>query len=76
MRCFGCGELGYIHCDCPERREVHRAKTAEQQQSDSDSEGAGALVGSGSTSQIGKWLVDSGASSDMTQEVLMDYREV
>ena len=33
--------------------------------SDSDSEGAGvfaASVGSGSTSQMGKWLVDSGAS--------------
>ena len=80
LRCFGCGELGHIHHDCPERREVHRAKTAEEQQSGSDSEGAGAFaasVGSKSTPQMGHLLVDSGASSHMTREkeLLIDYRE-
>lgn len=80
LRCFGCGELGHIRHDCPERREVHRAKTAEEQQSDSDSEGAevfAASIGSESTPQMGKWLVDSGASSHMTREkeLLTDYQE-
>ena len=80
LRCFGCGELGHIRRDCPERREVHRAKTAEEQQSGSDSDGAGAFaasVGSRSTPQMGKWLVDSGESSHMTheKELLTDYRE-
>lgn len=59
---------------------MHRAKTVEEQQSDSDSEGAEvftASVGSEGTPRMGKWLVDSGASSHMTREkeLLIDYWE-
>ena len=80
-RCYGCGELGHIRRDCPKRKQVHRAKTAEERQSDSDSEGAGVFAASvgleNTTPQMGKWLVDSGASSHMTREkeLLTDYRE-
>ena len=57
---------------------MHRAKTAKERLSDSDSEDAGVPVGlENTTPQMGKWLVDSGASSHMTREkkLLTDYRE-
>ena len=79
--CFECGELGHIRRDCPKRKEpVHKAKTAEEEQSDSDSDCAGAFAASTSsldTPQRGRWLVVSEASSHMTpeKELLTDYHE-
>ena len=59
---------------------MHRPKPAEKKHLDVDSTSPGACavsLGSEDSSQKDKWLVDSGASSHMTQdkELLSDYRE-
>ena len=55
---------------------MHRAYTSEEYFSDSSSEVLFA-ASIGSSKQMNKWLVDSGASSHMTREkdLLTDYRE-
>ena len=75
--------MGHFCRDCPENnpdgsKPVHKAKIAEERCSDSDSDGMFTVsVGSMDTGRMGKWLVDPGASSHMTQEkeLLSDYRE-
>ena len=59
---------------------MHRAKPAEEKHLDVDLASPGAFavsLGSEDSSQKDKWLVDSGASSHMTQdkELLSDYCE-
>ena len=76
--CWNCGELGHIRRYCTKERSPrsqHEAKTAEEIPSHSGSEGA--FVASSDSSEMGKWLVDSGASSHMTpqKKLLIDYRE-
>ena len=88
MKCFECGEAGHFHDDCPKRKDtdgsiktVHKAKTAaEENSSDSDTDNIEvftASVNSVGPQQMGKWLVDSGASSHMTREkaLLSEYQK-
>ena len=70
--------MGHIQRYCPKgknSRSQHKAKTAEEKSS--DSEGEGAFAASGDLPEMGKWLVDSGASSHTTpqKEFLIDYHE-
>ena len=84
VKCFGCGGLGHFRRNCPKRSQfminnpgpTHRANTSEEYFSDSSSEVLFA-ASIGSSKQMNKWLVDSGASSHMTREkdLLTDYRE-
>ena len=83
VKCFGFGEVGHFPRDCPQKkhdhsRPAHNAETAEEKCSESDSNGVfAASANSGDSPWMGKWLVDSGASSHMTREkqLLMDYQE-
>ena len=81
-----CHELGHFLRDCPKLKNLdslgpaHMAETAEEKELDSDSDADGVFVtaiDSGGSSQTGKRLVDSGASSHMTQEkeLLTDYHK-
>ena len=90
-RCFYCKQLGHFRRDCPKRRQqdngrpMHNAKAAEEklpekQQVNFDSGSADEEVFAasvGSVPQMGKWLVDSGASRHMRskRETLTHYRE-
>ena len=43
LKCFGCGEIGYFHRDCPQKsqersRPTHKAQAAEEKFSDSNSD--------------------------------------
>lgn len=76
--CWNCDEVGHIQRYCPKERNSrpqHRAKTAEEKFPESDGEGA--FAATGDLPGMGKWLVDSGASSHMTpqKEFLANYRE-
>ena len=88
LKCFGCGIEGHIRRNCPRRKnqesrtkQPHKAKPAtEEKQTNSDSDDVGvfaASAGSTNRSQMGRWLVDSGASSHMTcqKELLTDYKQ-
>ena len=90
-RCFYCKQLGHFRRDCPKRRQqdndkaMHKAKAAEEKlpekqhvNIDFESPDEGVFAASvGSASQVGKWLVDSGASRHMTskREILTHYSE-
>lgn len=76
VKCFECKFFGHIRRDCPKRQirssvDAHRVKTAkEQEQVYSECDQAfGVSVGS---VQRGQWLVDSGASSHMTPDRVVD----
>ena len=75
--CWKCNETGHVQRFCPKDRSKsdHRAKAAEEIQSDSDGDN-GIFAAGGDLPQMGKWLVDSGASSHMTSqlEYMTEYR--
>ncbi len=93
LKCFGCGQIGHIRRNCTRasanRKEqadssvklTHNAKTANEhdpKESLSTEEADSVFAASSSSqSEIGKWLIDSGASSHMTndQEVLTGYQK-
>lgn len=59
-------------------RLAHRAKAAEEKQLDSENIGVfSASIGLKDSPQMSQWLVNSGASSQMTleKELLTDYKE-
>ena len=69
--CWKCNQVGHIQCFCPYERNLksdHRAKTAEEVHSDSYGDN-GIFTAGGNLPQMGKWLVDSGASSHMTSQL-------
>ena len=86
--CYLCRESGHFHRDCPENRHQnfvkskHKAKPARIKSHDggshSDNESdEGAFGASSQSYNSGSWIVDSGASSHITQkrELLVDYEE-
>ena len=78
VKCFGCGEAGHIRRYCPNKMgSQHKAKAAKEDHSKSESDDEEALAVTTFTTQKIQWLIDSGASSHMTQEkeVLTDYKE-
>ena len=78
--CWNCEEVGHNQRYCPKGRYLklsHKATTAEEKSPGSDHSGKGAFAVSHNLPEMGKWLVDSGASSHMTpqKEFLVNYRE-
>lgn len=78
--CWSCEEVGHIQRYCPKERNSklsHKATTTEEKSPDSDHSGKGAFTVSHNLPEMGKWLVDSGASSHMTpqKEFLVNYCE-
>lgn len=72
-RCYECGEVGHICRYFPQKKPTHNASTAKKNDTD---ERAGAFAASVELPDGVVWLVDSGASSHMTREVLLtNYRE-
>lgn len=72
--CWKCNEAGHVQRFCPRNlKSDHKAKTAEEIHSDCND---GVFAAGGDLPQMGKWLVDSGASSHMTSQsdYLMNYR--
>lgn len=70
--------MGHIQLNCPRERNLrsqHKAKAAEEK---GGSVCEGAFVHPGNLSDMGRWLIDSGASSHMTpqKEFLVNYREL
>ena len=85
---FSCGQVGHVCRDCPRKVEQERSKAShktraaneERLDSDTESDTAGAFaasVGSMDSPQMERWLVDSGASSHITnqRELLINYQE-
>ena len=88
QKCYQCGKLGHFHQDYPKRRQqdndkaVHKARDVGEKYKNPDSESAdegafAASVGSSGLLQMGRWLIDLGASSHMTSEkkILTSYHE-
>ena len=80
VKCFGCGEAGHIRRYCPNNmgsQHTCKAKAAKEDCSKSESDDEEALAVTTSTTQKIQWLIDSGASSHMTQEkeVLTEFEK-
>ena len=79
MVCYLCRELGYFPRDCPSQESKHKAKpTCTESHLDAETdEFEGAFGVSSQSLNSEDWIIDSGASSHMTQsrQLLVDYEE-
>ena len=75
IRCYNCGGLGHIQRNCQKRRNFGQHNVTLTQRNFENSDCEAAFVTSSAKTEMGRWLIDSGASSHMTyqKELFSEY---